>query len=457
MTEIDDLRAGRTSSAELTEHYLARIEALDGAVKSYVTVTPELARAQAAAADEARERGVSLGPLHGLPVAIKDNIATAGVRTTIGSAFYADHVPDEDATVAAKLREAGAVVLGKVALHEFAFGATTQNPHHGKCRNPWDLDRVPGGSSGGSGASVAAGLCAMALGTDTGGSVRIPSCLNGITGIRPTIGRVSNRHVYPVSWTFDTVGPMAHTVDVVARSLSVIAGYDHTDPLSVSRPSEDFTASLGQGVKGLRIGLPRTFYFEEADPEVVDGVRAAGEELAALGAEVFELDLPGAADALEAGATIIRGDAFAVHRDRLREQPERYGEDVRKRLLQCESVTGADYARAREQGRRWTRDVDTAFQSVDAILTPVAGTTAPIADQAEMIETTRRLTRFTYGFTLAGLPGLAVPCGLSTEGLPLGLQLVAAPWQEALLLRIGAAYQGATDWHTRRPSLAVAA
>jgi aspartyl-tRNA(Asn)/glutamyl-tRNA(Gln) amidotransferase subunit A len=451
VTVVEELRSGELAAAALTERYLERIGRLDGEVKAFVTVTGDLARAQAAAADEALARGGRPGPLHGLPVALKDNIDTAGIRTTRGSRFFADRVPAEDAEVARRLREAGAVLLGKLALHEFAYGATTQNPHHGECRNPWDTSRIPGGSSGGSGAALGADLCAAALGTDTGGSVRIPAALNGVSGLRPTFGRVSNRGVFPVSATFDTVGPMARSVVDVARLFVVLAGYDGADPTSVDMPLDDCLETLELGVDGLRIGLPAEFFFEEVDAEIVRGVRAAGDLLAALGAELVELDLPGAAEALEATTLMIRAEAFSVHRERLRDQPELFGEDVRRRLPLGEDLRAADYGQWRETGRVWRRTLDRAFERADAILTPVAGTVAPTAD-AEMIETTHRLTRLTYGWSLARLPALAIPGGF-VGGLPFALQLAAPPRRESTLLRIGAAYQQETDWHLRRPPL----
>jgi aspartyl-tRNA(Asn)/glutamyl-tRNA(Gln) amidotransferase subunit A len=453
---IERLRRGEISSAELTETYLARIERHDGTLKSFLTVTSESARAQARAADQALERGGPLGLLHGLPIALKDNIDTAALQTTAGSRFFAESVPTDDAEVARRLREAGAVLLGKTALHEFALGATTQNPHHGACRNPWDSSRIPGGSSGGSGAALAADFCAAALGTDTGGSVRIPAAVNGVTGLRPTLGRVSNRGVFPVSWSLDAVGPMARSVVDVAQLLAVVAGFDPDDPGSVNRPVDDYLGELELGMDGLRVGVPRSFYFAELDDEVERAVHAAAEVMAAVGADVDEIGLPGAAEACEATSQIIRAEALAVHRERLEGNPEFFGEDLRRRLPLGYDVSGADYARHRQTGRAWTRTVEQAFERTDLLLTPVAETVAPRADESETIETTRRLTRLTYGWSLAGLPVLALPCGFSADGLPIGAQLTAPKWDEALLLRAGAAYQRKTDWHLREPEVASA-
>lgn len=460
MTELpptgvaERIRSGEISALEATEGYLERIARLDGRVGSYITVSADLARARAVAADESLARGEALGPLHGLPVALKDNIDTRGVRTTVGSAFFTECIPAEDAEVARRLREAGAVLIGKLAMHEFAYGATTQNPHYGSCRNPWDLKRIPGGSSGGSGAAAAAGLCAVAIGTDTGGSVRIPAALCGVSGLRPTNGRVSNRGVFPITWTFDTVGPLARSVEDIALVHSVLAGSDEEDPGSVDAPSADVFAAAGAGVDRLRIGVPRNFFFDELDAAVEGCVRAAAEALADVGADVEEIDLPGAERADKTTVRMIWAEAYAIHRRRLNEQPEVFGEDVRRRLLLGRDVSGADYAEDREWARRWRRTVERLFHDVDVILTPLTETTAPLVADAETIATTRRLTRLTYAWSLAGLPALSVPCGFDGNGLPIGLQLAAAPLGEAALVRAGAAYQQETNWHLRQPALA---
>jgi aspartyl-tRNA(Asn)/glutamyl-tRNA(Gln) amidotransferase subunit A len=454
---VGRIRSGEIASLEATEAYLDRIERLDGRVKSYITVAAESARESARHADEELERGRILGPLHGLPIALKDNIDTAGMRTTVGSAFFAECVPERDAEAARRLREAGAVLLGKLTMHEFAYGATSQNPHYGACRNPWNLERIPGGSSGGSGAAVGAGLCAAALGTDTGGSVRIPAALNGVSGLRPTTGRVSNRGVFPITWTFDTVGPLARSVEDAGLVLSVLAGHDPQDPLSIDRPVDDLLASVEQGLDGLQIGVARNFFFDAVDADVADRVREAAEVLARHGAAVDEVELPGAERADETTTRMIWAEAYAIHRRRLEEQPEVFGEDVRRRLELGKEVSGSDYAEYRERARQWRRSLELLFRDLDLILTPSTETTAPRADDAEMIATTRRLTRLTYAWTLSGLPALSVPCGFDAAGLPVGLQLAAGPFQEATLVRAGAAYQRETDWHLREPLLATEA
>ena len=447
---LAELRAGRVTSAQLVEDYLARIEAVDGELRSFVTVTADEARARAKEADAEQERGGSFGPLHGLPVALKDNMATAGIRTTMGSSFFADHVPEVDAPVWARMRAAGAVLLGKTQLHEFAYGATTQNPHHGACRNPWDTSRTPGGSSGGSGAATGAALCAVALGTDTGGSVRIPASLNGSSGIRPTLGRVSNTGVFHVSWSFDTVGPLARSLVDLTEVFDVMAGYDAADPMSVNRSAASLVDALKRDASSVRIGVPRSFFFDDVDSEITAAVRAAIDELAAAGLSVVEVDVPGAEDAVETCSRIIWSEATAIHADRAENNPDGFGDDVRKRLTFGRKVSGPEYAQCVESARRWRRTLEQLFESVDVILSPMNGVVAPPAD-AEMIETTARLTKFTYGWSLGGLPAMSVPCGLSSGGLPIGLQLAAAPWQEAELVSVAAAFQARTAWHEALP------
>lgn len=445
------LRSGELTASSLTAAYIDRIRRLDGAVGAYITVMEERALDRARSLDETFARhGRPVGALHGLPVAVKDNIDTAEVLTTAGSAFFAARVPDHDATVVERLSAAGAVVVGKTALHEFAFGGTTQNPHHGFCRNPWDLDRIPGGSSGGSGAALGASLCAAALGTDTGGSVRIPGALNGVTALRPTRGSVSARGVFPVSWTLDTVGPMARSATDVAELFESITGYDADDPGSLAGTQQP---TLGdEGLRALRIGVPRGFLFDEVDPEVDAAVRLAAEALAGLGATVEEIEVPGAAEAVDVATRIIWAEALAVHRRRLEQDPGRFGDDVRRRLGSGQALTGADYAELRQEARIWARAVASMLSHVDLVLGPVTAIVAPLAEGAETIETTRRLTRFTYGWSLAGVPAISLPCGFSSEGMPIGMQLAAAAWRDRTLLDVGIAYQRVTDWHTREPA-----
>ncbi len=449
---VDELASGNVSSAELVEEYLERIDSLDDELRAFVTVTPDEARSAAAAADAARTDGRSLGPLHGLPVALKDNIDTAGIRTTMGSSFFADNVPTEDAPVWQRMRDAGAVLLGKTQLHEFAFGATTQNPHYGPCRNPWDTGRIPGGSSGGSGAATGAALCAVALGTDTGGSVRIPASLNGVCGIRPTLGRIPNTGVFHIAASFDTVGPLARSLADMAAVFDVMAGYDADDSGSINRQAPTLVDALRRDPSGVRVGVPTEFFFDDVDPDIVTATRAAADELAAAGLDVVPIDVPGAEEAVESCTRMIWAEATAMHAERMENNPDGFGNDVRERLTFGHKVSGPEYARRLEHRRVWKRSLERLFGGVDVVLSPMNGVVASSAD-AEMIETTARLVRFTYGWSLADLPALSIPCGVSADGMPIGLQLAAAPWQDATLVSVAAAYQARTDWHERVPPL----
>jgi aspartyl-tRNA(Asn)/glutamyl-tRNA(Gln) amidotransferase subunit A len=455
---IDDpARRREVAAAELTQALLERIHETQPLLSAFITVTDDLALADAERVDRARAEGRRL-PLDGMPVAVKDNIDVGGVRRTVASKLFEDFVADDDAEVVRRLRAAGAVIVGKAFLHELVFGATCTNPWYGQCRNPWDPDRIPGGSSGGSGAALAADLCIGALGSDTGGSVRIPAHLNGVSALRPTFGTVSNRGVFPISWSFDTVGPMARSIRDVADLFEVMRGYDPLDQWAVPPPrdaSADYDAQAG--IDGLRIGVPTEFFFEDVEPAIDELVRAAVDELASLGAEIVELSMPGSAEANEICTLMIRADALALHRERLDESPELFGDDVRARLLLGEAISGWEYARMVERMHAWTRDVRLRFASdVDLIATPAANAVAPPIASSEMIATTAQLTRFTYPWSLAHMPSISIPCGLA-EGLPVGLQLGADHYREDLLVRAGVAYQTATDWHLRRPPALVAA
>lgn len=450
---IDDVSARDEARAEaMVEAALARIAAVNPQINAFISVRAEAALAEAHEIDARRDRGEAVGPLAGLPVAVKDNIDVAGLPATSGSAFLADHMPDADAEVVRRIRTAGAIVVGKTNLHEFAYGVTTKNPHYGPGRNPWDPSRIPGGSSGGSGAALGADTCVLALGTDTGGSVRIPAALNGISGLRPTYGSVSTHGTVPVSASLDTVGPMARSIRDVGALYAVMRGYDPADPWSVEPPSSPMAPVLDEGAEGLRIGVVAGDFFEQdVAPDVARRVRDAAEQFAELGAEVDELTIEGAAAAVATTNLLVRAEALSVHRDRLESEPDRFGEDVRRRLELGREVSGADAASAIAAMRVWRRRILDHFEAVDVLLLPTTPDTAPSIAGAEMIATTAWLTRFTYPWSLAGLPAGSVPCGLDSLGLPIGLQLVAAPWRDDVILRAGAAYQDATDWHRHRP------
>lgn len=439
---------------ERLEAMLARIAAHDAALRTFITVTPEQARQAADAADARAAAGRHGGPLDGLIVSLKDNIDLAGVPTTCGSAAAFTRTPQADSTVAARLKAAGAVLVGKVNLHEFAFGGTTQNLHHGPCRNPWDAARIPGGSSGGSGASVAAGFCDASLGSDTGGSIRIPAALNGVTGLRPTVGRVSNHGSTPVSPRFDTIGPLAHDAATVAALHESLSGHDPLDPVSVPQPVESFAAACARGVAGLRIGVPSRFFFDDLDPDLARGMDDAIALFARLGAQVRGIEVEGA-EAVQAQMTpMLMADAAHFHRERLADPHSGLGADVRERMMTGTRVSGTDYAAAMRAKEAWTSRVRALFEGVDVVLTPTVGFGAPLAEASmQMIAATKNLTRLTFVWSFAEVPALSVPCGFTCDGLPLGMQLVGPWWQEARLLALAHAWQRETDHHLRRPTL----
>lgn len=441
------------SSMEQAEAHLARIEARDADLTTFITVTPEMARAQAATADAAAAEGRWLGLLHGMPIAVKDNIDVAGVRTTSGAKFWADRTPNDDAAVIKRLKAAGAVLVGKATLGEVVFDIRSHNPIVGHAKNPWDLSRSPGGSSGGSAAALAADMCVGALGSDTGGSVRIPAAFCGVAGLRPTHGAVPSTGASPVSPANDAIGPMARRVEDVARLFAVMASHDPDDPTSIAHDFGNFLPRLHDGVAGLRIGLPRNFFFEHVDPGIEAAVRAGAAVFERLGAELVEVDLPGAEETFAQTATLIYCDAANFHRQRLLEEPDAFTPPIYARMRRGLDISGVDYAAAMRFKEAWQRVVANAFQSVDMILTPTSPVPAlPLADTPDLHELTGRAASLTYAGSLASIPGLSLPCGFTPEGLPAGLLLQAARWNDPLLLRAGCAYQAATDWHVHRPA-----
>ena len=447
------IRTGQLSPLALVQSCLDRIESLNPALNTYLTVMADAALAAAKVAEQAVTAGDALGPLHGVPVALKDNCEVAGVRMTGGTPFLRDHIAPADAEIVSRLRQAGAIILGKLNMHEWAIGGTTRNPHYGPCHNPWDPTRIPGGSSGGSGAAVAADLALITVGTDTGGSVRIPAALNGVCGLRPTMGRISNRGVIPVSWTFDTVGPLARRAEDIARVLQVLAGYDPHDLTSRDQPTGNYLAELNDGVTGWRVGLLGGHFQTEPQPAVVTLVTQAARVFEELGTHVEEVELDGAEGTIERASKMLLADAAAFHQARLAERAEGFGSDVRTRLQIGAQVSGSQYVLARQEQRRWQRQLKQTFERYDLLLAPTCGIPAPLIEESEGVQTTRLLTRFTYPFSLAQLPVLSVPCGFTQGPLPVGMQLIAPAWAEASILRAAQAYQQVTDWHLRRPNV----
>jgi aspartyl-tRNA(Asn)/glutamyl-tRNA(Gln) amidotransferase subunit A len=465
------IRRGELSPTTLALAMLERIERLDPELNSFITVTGDAALAAAARAEAELRAGQDRGPLHGIPIALKDLVDTAGVRTTAGMKIHTERVPARDATVATRLKEAGAVFLGKLNMHEGAYGVSTINPHYGATRNPWDTARIPGGSSGGSGAAVAAGLCLGALGSDTGGSIRIPASLCGIAGLKPTYGRVSRDGVFPLSWSLDHVGPMARRAADCGVMLAAMAEgrspIQERDALSwvVGRgwvrdaglPLDRWAAG---DLEGLRVGLPEEYFFEELDPEVERAVRAAVAALAERGASVRAVDVPYARHTRIMYQSIIAAEAYSIHERELRTRADDYGADVLARLRWGECLLASHYLSAQRARRVFRDGVLALFESFDVLVTPTTPVPAlPIDALREggpdaFAASARTLTRNTGPFNLSRTPALSLPCGLTGGGLPIGLQLVARPGAEVTLLAVGHAYEEATGWHTRVPELA---
>jgi len=441
-------RKRELSPVEVTRALLARIEKLDPALHAFVTLTPDRALADARAAEEALRRGDER-PLLGIPVGHKDIYLTKGIRTTGGSALFADWVPDSDSTVGRRWQDAGTVLLGKLITHEFAFGLQFPGHRFQPARNPWNLEHIPGGSSSGSGAALAAGLLHGATGSDTGGSIRGPAAFCGITGLKPTYGRVSRAGVMTLSWTLDHTGPMARTVEDCAYLLQAIAGHDAADPASSTRPVDDYVGALDGNVRGLRIGVPRNYFFEDADTDNVRAFEDALGTLRKLGADVRDLQIP-AFNLSRSFMLIMLSEAFAYHEQDLRLHPELYGEMLRERLLTGALVTGPEYVQAQRVRMQICADVAEVMKTVDVLATPTTPKTAPTFKTMYDPELAFPRTNMPP-FNLTGQPTLALPCGLSASGLPLSLQLSGRAFEEATVLRLGHAYQRATDWHTRRP------
>jgi aspartyl-tRNA(Asn)/glutamyl-tRNA(Gln) amidotransferase subunit A len=449
------------SPVEAVRAHLDRIAALDAGLRAFITPTADAALEAARAAEAELAAGRPPGPLHGVPFALKDLFDTAGVRTTAGSKILADRVPAADATVTRRLRAAGAILLGKLNMHEFAYGPEGLNAHYGTSRNPWDAAdaRVAGGSSSGSGVAVAAGLAPFALGSDTGGSIRIPAALCGIVGLKPTYGRVSRAGVLPLAWSMDHVGPMTRTAADAALILRALAGYDPADPTTSVLPVPDYTAALTGRVTGLRVGIVRAFFLDAAAPEVRQAVEAAAQSLEGLGARVDDVQLDHVADVAAASMAIVGAEALAYHAEWVRTRPGDYQADVLERLRMGAFVSGVHYVRAQQARATFRAAVDEALAKRDVLLAPATPIVAPRLGETEAVlgdgktDVRSSLIRLTRPFNFSGHPACALPCGFTAGGLPIGMQIVGRPFDEATVLRAADAYQRATDWHTRRPPL----
>jgi aspartyl-tRNA(Asn)/glutamyl-tRNA(Gln) amidotransferase subunit A len=450
---------GEISPTELIDAHLERIYETDERLNSFVTVLEPQARSAAARAEAQIRSGNLAGPLHGIPIGLKDLYYTKGVRTTMGSSIMGDFVPDYDATVVSRFLDAGAIIIGKLQMHEFASGATSANIHHGPAHNPWDTERVSGGSSGGSGTSVAAGQVMAALGTDTGGSVRIPAALCGIVGLKSTFGRISRHGVYPLSWSFDTVGPMTRTVMDTALVMNAIAGHDPNDPYSSRQPMPDFTETLGQDIDGLRVGIPREHFFEILDPEGESAMMEGAKVLEGLGASVEEVSVPLLENILSIGQAISGPEAAEIHLENLRNHGGEMDPQVSSRLAAGLLEPAIYYVRAQRARRAFNRQLAAVFEGVDVLLTPSEPIPAPrIGQEVSTVRgkehpTLQILARMTRPFNVSGSPAITVPSGLSTDGLPLGIQIAGRMFDDATVLRVAHAYEQATDWHTLRPPI----
>ncbi len=461
------IRARRLSPVELTQSSLDRIAQINPRLNAFITVTSETALAEARAAETEIQRGIWRGPLHGIPLALKDLIDTAGIATTAASALFKDRVPAQDAEVVRRLRAAGAVFLGKLNLHEFAYGGSSVISCFGPVRNPWDTARIAGGSSSGSAVAVAAGLCLGALGTDTAGSIRLPAACCGIVGLKPTYGLVSTRGVIPLSWSNDHVGPMARTVRDTACILQAIAGYDAADITSRDWPLPDYLAALGRDPKALRLAIPRDFFFADLDPECAAFVEDGLKLLGGLTAGLREAAIP-----VHADRTVAAAEAYAYHEQFAADSPALYQPETLKRIRAGAQITAAEYIRKRRELEQARRDIARAFRDFDLLLTPTAPVPPPAFDQltespaaatsapnavldaapSELRRQELLLLRNTRPFNALGLPAISVPCGFTRAGLPVGLQICGPPGGDALVLQLASAFEQATEWHLRQPA-----
>jgi aspartyl-tRNA(Asn)/glutamyl-tRNA(Gln) amidotransferase subunit A len=468
--ELSVLLARRKiSSVELATLFLDRIERFNSALNAYLTLNREATIAGAQRADYRRRTGRPRGPLDGIPIALKDNLWTMGVRTTAGSKVLGDFIPEKSATAVTGLSRAGAVLLGKTNLHEFAYGITTNNPHYGPTRNPWDAERIPGGSSGGSAAAIAAGLCVASVGTDTGGSIRIPAALCGIVGLKPTFGRVSCFGAVPLAPSLDHVGPLARSVGDLALLLSVIAGRDPLDQATLAQPRlrairnvRELSTRLRSRFtkrRPLRLGWPREYFFARLDAEVRDAVEAARRSFEKLGAIVKETSLPHINNGDEPSTAIALAEATHVHQSAgwFPARSADYGEDVRKRLEMGAEIKAVDYLGAQEVRRRASDDFEAAWAQVDAILAPTVPIAAPrIGDNVVKIDgkdepVRGALIRLNRPANFTGLPAISLPCGWTKSGLPIGLQIIGRAWGEEELLSIARIFEDAHPEFRRRP------
>ncbi len=442
----DLVKSSEQSASDLASACYRQIEKLNPTLNAFITVIPPEPQ-------EFPQSGSM--PLQGIPVAVKDLYDTKGIRTTGGSKFFADRIPTEDAFVVQKIKKAGGQIIGKTNTHEIALGVTNNNPHFGACRNPWDITRTPGGSSGGSAVAVATGMAMAAIGTDTGGSIRIPAALCGVVGLKPTYGRISLRGILPLSWNLDHAGPITRKVEDAALMLQVMGGYDEQDPACMKTLPGDYSSHLMDSMLERKIALAVGSFIEEAaDAEVLEAIRKAAKVLEEQGVIITEVNVDFLKEAALANALMTQADGAAFHRERMKEHPDWFGADVRQRLETGAAFTSSEYALARRTQVEVRRKCELMFDQFDMLILPTTPIAAPVLEGENAVERARQLTRFTSPFNLTGLPALTVPCGFTQEELPIGLQIVSRPWNEAGVLRTGYAYQQATSWHKMKPKIA---
>lgn len=451
------IRAKRLSPVELTQACLDRIQRLDPKLKAFITVTAELALKQARQAEREVVKGSYRGPLHGVPITLKDLYYTKGIRTTGGSKILKEFVPDYDAPATERLYQAGAVLLGKTNTHEFAAGITTDNPHFGRCQNPWKIGYIPGGSSGGSAAAVSASLCLASLGSDTGGSIRIPAAYCGLVGHKPTYGLVPRTGILPESWSLDHGGPITRTVADAAIMLQAIAGHDGRDPSSARVCIPNYSRALRRDLKGVRIGVPTNYYFNPLHPQIERAVRSAIEQLRSLGASVTEVHIPGVEAAVDTCFVVAWAEAGHYHRKWLLTRPQDYGADVRNLLEGALHYLAADYLQGQQVRALIRQSFREVFQKVDVVVSPTSPLPATPHEETEAVIGRKRVSvlnlvsKLTCVANLTGQPACSVPCGFTRDGLPIGLMVHGPAFGDAVVLRVAHAYELASGWTKKRP------
>lgn len=443
-TELSPLiESRRISPVEVMESVCSRIEKMEPRINAYITLTPELAMQQAKNAENLIMKGYHQGPLHGIPIGMKDNIYTKGIRTTGGSAILEEFVPDHDATVMKKLLCAGGAMTGKLNMHEFGGGITNTNPAYGNTRNPWNEQYMPGGSSGGSGAALAAGMATLATGTDTFGSIRVPASMCGIYGLKPTYGLVSSYGVAPLAWSLDHIGPMARSVNDLALLLNEMAGYDPKDPGSIKPPNHDYTKNIGKGIKGIKMAIP-TFFMKHLEPDVEKLFREAVVKLEQLGAKIMELDIPELTMSAFANYVITTGEASSYHYEQLQKNYDEFADDVRIFFNTGVITNTPQYVRAQQVRRKLTEAFKQAFEKVDILIAPtIPIVPKPFAENwvEQNLSITEQCMPFTSPANNTGTPSLSVPIGLASNGMPVGMQLIGPHFSEKLLLQAGARWE----------------